>query len=61
MINYECSCIFINFGIFVMIKLTTFDKFFGNSAGVVSLLAGQSIAVFTNRTRHFMFSGDSVN
>ena len=61
MINRKFSCTFINFGIFVMIKLIPFDKIFENSAGVVSLLVKQPIGVLTNRTLHFMFSGDFVN
>ena len=49
MINHMCSCIFINFGIFVLIKLIRFDKIFENSdAGVALLLAKQSIVVLTN-------------
>ena len=42
MTNYKFSCIFNNFGIFVMTKLIPFDKIFKNSAGVVSLLVKQS-------------------
>ena len=42
MINYKLSYIFINFGIFLMIKLIPSNKIFENSAGVVSLLAKQS-------------------
>lgn len=51
----------VNFGIFVMIKLIPFDKIIENSAAVVSLLTKQSIAVLTNWTPYFMFSGEFVN
>ena len=42
MINYKCPCIFTNFGSFVMVKLTPFNKIFENSTGVAFLLAKQS-------------------
>ena len=35
MINYKFSCILIEFGIFLMMKLIQFDKIFEKSAGVV--------------------------
>ena len=44
-----------------MIELIPFDKILENSDGIVLLLAKQSIAILTNRTRHFMFSGDFAN
>ena len=48
MINYKFSCIFINFGIFLMIKLIPSDKIFKNSAGVelLFLLTEHAISCF---------------